>query len=147
MFQLHFYTDAGGCCKSHSFGDLSKNDVIDILCEDLMEDPYINFWYGQHIELDFEEYIVKEIQDYITMKLQFDDGKIITSMDELDNVDCDCEDECFHIQLYEQITNDLFNITDYEKFINNAKDTIILTFDEFKLEYNIDYDFFKGFND
>ena len=47
MFKIEFYTFAGGCNKGIEYNNLTKDDVKRILCEDLSEDPYVNFWYGQ----------------------------------------------------------------------------------------------------
>ena len=49
---VEFWTKAGGCNRHDSFPVSSTQEIKDLIFDDLKENPYINFWYGQYIDIE-----------------------------------------------------------------------------------------------
>ena len=157
-YVVKFITEAGGCNKELSFKNQTRDDIKEILCNDMSEDPYINFWYGQNIEITNGTNNKKiSIEKFIKMILHINDNTV-SNMEEVSSLDkeCSCGDECDKCvdnvlyNHYEWITNVLFECDMTEYIVSDDKTQVKVIFkgdllqgNSVILHYNIDYLFFN----
>lgn len=155
-YTIKFSTKAGGCCKQINFKNQTKDEIKEILSDDMKEDPYINFWYGQDIKITNKTNSKKIlIKNFIKMNLKINNN-IVSSIDEVSSLDkkCSCDDECekcIDDVLYHQdrwIENVLFECQ-HDNTVSKDKTEVKVKFkgdllenNKVTLYYNTDYSFF-----
>lgn len=143
-YSITFKTDAGGCNKYETLDSNNIQEIKNAIFADLEEDPYVNFWYGQHIiirNLKTNKKLKIYTEDEnspIKMKLIVD-GKQYKCMKELEELEPNSN-------IDEVVTRALFN--DHETLESSEDKTFLkLKFNEecdghdIMLEIEIDYNF------
>lgn len=158
-FQVTFWTESGGCSRCDKFKVQNIKEVQDLIFQDLKDASYINFWYGQYIDIknlnSGEKFHIKthDKKGPIRMKI-FIDGEAYESMKDLEEVyeasiNREIEDEDDDdIDFIETITMSLFE----GKIVETSDDMTYLKLEfcdenntyEILLEFKINWDFLLG---
>lgn len=148
---VDFWTEAGGCNRHDSFPVSSTQEIKDLIFDDLKENPYINFWYGQYIDIidpgcppeDRQRLYTHDKDGPIKMKLTVN-GNSYPSMDSLKNVINENSDD---ESLYDIVT-DAFEMDTSDTPIEILEESPDKTYLKLRLghdecemilEYTIDY--------
>lgn len=123
-YRIHYWTHPGGCTRDETLVFNTFVEVKQDIVKDIVANPYINFWYGQFIDVYQDERRIVRLDTNshecpITFKLYFD-NYMFTSLNAIPEID----DE---FDLAEYIADALF-ANESECTINDDDSSITLTF-------------------
>ncbi len=148
-FKITFWTESGGCSRFETKKSDTLDEIKTLIAEDLTEEPYINFWYGQYIDIK-DRKTGEEFQIYthdnhpIKMKICVN-GKTYDSMEALETEE---EDEEIEKSTYDTVTEGMFAGGETIEKNDDLTDVKMIFRGEgydFSLEYVIDYAFLDEF--
>jgi len=143
-YKVSFWTEPGGVSRYEEEKVETIEDVKKMIFEDLIESSYINFWYGQYIDIENLS-TGKKIQIYT----HDENSPIKTKLTINGNSYNNDINNIMDMNIFEIVTNGLFDggeVILINKELTEAK--LLFINDpgndnnyEFYLDYKIDYDF------